>query len=218
MNKTSQLNLSATFYVTKDVWALMKMLEKSRNREYIERYKTKQYQIDPEKRKHSPELYAVWNIKHFMGKLVSQMNPYNSDFFIYTDIGGWRSKKFSNWPYVDFAKNVSLYLNDTCLYNQVYSGSIGGGFIAGSRAAFDQVSSKFYEIHDKWFDKDIFVGKDQNIMNSLAFREYPKFVMRLRTWGHACLKSYTRWFFYEWFFQYNPNCSFSLKSSILKSK
>lgn len=218
LNITKNLNKSATFYVTNNVWNIMSILEKSRNKHYIEKYKTIQYKLDPEKRKHSPELYAIWNLKHFIGNLVAQLNPYESRFFIYTDIGGWRSGNFENWPSIDFAKNVSFYLNDTCLYNQVYSGTIGGGFFAGSKTALEKVSEKFYEIHDKWFERNTFVGKDQNIMRELAFKAYPKYVMRLKTWGYKCLKYYSRWFFYESFFQYNPNCSFNLATSILKTK
>ena len=97
----------------------MSELEKFRNKSYLKIYKEKQLKLDLEKNKHSPELYAVWNLKTYLMKKVTQENPFKSKFFIYTDSGAWRNRKFNNWPDELIVKNVSKKLKNRILYGQI---------------------------------------------------------------------------------------------------
>lgn len=94
-------------------------LEKLRKREYTKYYKVKLYEMDKEKRMHSPELYAVWNLKTYIATLVSRFNPFRSQFFIYTDTGAWREREFTNWPDDEFVRKVADLLDNRVLYGQI---------------------------------------------------------------------------------------------------
>ncbi len=68
---------------------------------------------------HTPELYAVWNLKFFLVQKVADANPYNSQFFFFTDAGAWREKVFAKWPDYNFVKQVSLTIGDLPLFGQI---------------------------------------------------------------------------------------------------
>lgn len=78
------------------------------------------YSIDIEKKIHSIELYKVWNEKfNFIAKAID-INPFNSEYFYWIDIGCFRKKctglnydKFNNWPNLDILKN---YTNKIILF------------------------------------------------------------------------------------------------------
>lgn len=111
----------------------MKEFEIFQNKKYIKVYKEKQWFLDAEKDIHSPELYAVWNLKHYLLTKISLLNPYKSKFFIYTDSGAWRVKKFSNWPDENFIQNVSKKIGERILYSQVVSLYFKKNIIQGKR-------------------------------------------------------------------------------------
>ena len=79
----------------------------------------KQWEIDPERKHHSPDLYAVWNLKHYFLERVSSLNTYKSKFYIYTDSGAWRENSFTNWPDQSFVQQVAEKIGDRILYGQV---------------------------------------------------------------------------------------------------
>lgn len=97
----------------------MSEFERYRKMEYINTYKEKQLPLDHEKKIHSPELYAVWNLKTYLLSKVVHKNPYKSEFFIYTDSGAWRGRKFSNWPDENIAKMTVNKIGDRILYGQI---------------------------------------------------------------------------------------------------
>ena len=108
-----------TFYVYEDLWAIMKELEAKRNASYKDNYQHKQYELDLEKY-HVPELYAVWNLKPFYVCKIAELNPYNSEYFIYTDAGAWRyPDPVPNWPDVEFTKQVAKKTADYPFLGQV---------------------------------------------------------------------------------------------------
>ncbi|CAF0940665.1 unnamed protein product [Brachionus calyciflorus] len=211
VNNLSHIHkLNITFFITNSVWDIIEMLEEKRDKKYIQNYKTIQNSLDPEKSIHNPSLYAAWNAKHFMCKFASDLNLFKSDFFIYTDIGAWRNSIYPNWPDVNFVNKVKLDLQDRILYGQINKkemiddnpriDSIEGTFFAGSKKAIDQAHDAFYKIHDEWFDMNMFVGKDQTIMNVITFKRYSHLVKRLMSWSAVCKKYYDVWFFYQAFF------------------
>lgn len=188
----------------------MKELETKRNKQYVDNYKTKQPLLDPERIIHSPELYAVWNIKHYLIEKISNLNPFKSKFFIYSDSGAWRRSVFSDWPDENFVRNLAIKLNDRMLYGQVgfknriklntSANLIQGTFFAGSQKAIKLASGTFYELHDKWLEHGKFVGKDQSILNEMVFIRAEDSVARLRTIRLNCSKIYNAWFFYQLYF------------------
>lgn len=97
----------------------MREFEIKRNKIYIPIYQTKQWLLDKENYRHSPELYAVWNLKHYLLEKISNLNSYNSKFFIYTDSGAWRERIFTNWPCEEFISDLIQKLDNRILYGQV---------------------------------------------------------------------------------------------------
>lgn len=209
-----RLHLNVTFFVTNTIWDVFEQIEKWRGVKYTENYLTKQQKLDPEKHIHNPNLYAVWNSKHYMIKLISEINPYKSDFFIYTDMGAWRNEVLKDWPDVKFVKQVSKLLNNKALYGQIENinvqnitgprfDGIEGTFFAGSKKAIENIAEAFYVIHDSWLKRGEFVGKDQMIMNHLAYKQYPNLVKRLMSWDRRCKQFNDVWFFYQVFFSHS---------------
>ena len=99
----------------------MEGFEKCRNKKYVRDYRENQWKLDPEKAIHTPEHYAVWNLKHYFLKDVMKRNPYKSELFIFTDSGAWRGKQFNKWPDQEFVKKVADKIGDRILYGQVRS-------------------------------------------------------------------------------------------------
>ena len=97
----------------------MTEFEKKRKKNYTNEYKEKQPLLDREKNLHSAELYAVWNLKTYILSQVAKVNPFKSEFFIYTDSGAWRGSQFNNWPDESFIPKVRDKIQDRILYGQV---------------------------------------------------------------------------------------------------
>ena len=106
-------------FITNSIWNIMNDFEKIRGKNYLKEYKEKQWHLDKEKNIHSPELYAVWNLKTFLLRKISKENPFKSQFFIYTDSGAWRIKQFINWPNKNFVNILANKIDDRILYGQV---------------------------------------------------------------------------------------------------
>lgn len=189
----------------------MRELETSRGRTYINLYLTDQIELDPEKHLHSPELYAVWNLKPYLLNKTAHLNPYKSNFFLYTDSGAWRTRQFPNWPDEGFVSQLTSKLEDRILFGEVGPASyfatnkraniIQGTFFGGSLKEVKFISEQFFQVHDEWLDKEgMFVGQDQRLMNELAFARTKSAVVRLRTLNLKCQATYNPWFFYQYFF------------------
>ena len=206
---------TTTYFIYDDIWGVMRELELRRNMSYLVPYQKEQHDKDAERRIHNPSLYACWNLKTYILAKASEMNEYNSEFFMYTDAGAWREKAFTDWPHEEFVRNVSQRLNDRMLFGQVYDkrrlfnvgqDHIEGTFFAGSKLAIAAYERAFYDQHDLWLQAGFFIGKDQTMMNMLAFVTHKESIVRLQAWD-AAQGCCNRWHFYQRFFaqpkQYN---------------
>jgi glycosyltransferase involved in cell wall biosynthesis len=80
------------------------------------------HSVDIEKERHSPELYMVWNEKTYFINRAINKNPFNSDWFFWTDIGSCRDK--------NIIKNIKSYFNPNNLFkNSLVSDKILLSFI-----------------------------------------------------------------------------------------
>ena len=162
-------SMRTTFVVYGSVWQIMGELEAERNRTYAESYLVSQRHIDPERKIHTSELYAIWNLKAFMVNKVLDKNPYKSEFFIYSDAGAWRSEQpIENWPSEQFVDEVAARIEDRMLFGKVNRKdpiapgkkvSIEGTFFAGSTKAMRDYKRAYYDMHDKMLDARLFIGK-----------------------------------------------------------
>lgn len=226
IRKSHERNLTGYVYIVESIWEIMGEFEKSRNRTYLESYIFQQNDMDPENLIHSPELYAIWNLKMYLLNKTAHLNPFRSEFFLFTDSGAWRERVFSNWPDVEFAIELGRNLQDRILMgliNQpigkklsIREDFIQSGFFFGSPEAIRSFSDEYYLIHDEWLDNGRFVGKEQNLLNYLAFVKMKDFVVKLKTESHYCLENYDKWFFYQYYFaQFNDFFCFVDRFSIL---
>jgi len=230
--------LKTKYILYKDVWELMNELERTRNKSYINEYKYNQMDKDPEKKIHNPNLYAIWNLKAFIcNKTAVELNPFKSKFFIYSDLGAWRFGVIDNWPDNQFIYYLNQYLNNRMLFGQINfvtdwnkfdinKDSIEGTFYAGSKLAIYNYAKLFYQVHDdRLFNKKLFIGKDQTMMNYLVYKtnqSSTNYVL-FKSWMlHKCDLNnhpliYNKWFFYQQYFssRSNYNCSFDKRLSIL---
>ena len=135
------------------------------------------HQMDHEKN-HSIDLYKIWAEKsNFLLHAINK-NLYNTDYFVWCDIGCFRNpkrmKEFQYWPQSkniknivflqlkDFTKNEkqNIYTLDERFRKEV---RIGGGIIAGNIKNIKKWHTLYYNNMDEFFKHNIFAGKDQNI-------------------------------------------------------
>jgi hypothetical protein len=199
-NKLSLLrrNTTTKFYVIKNAWSILEAIEKQRRQNYSSNYLHRQINIDPESDKHNQNLYILWNAKSFILHRIAKLNPFKSKFFLYVDLGSFRSQVFENWPDTQFiTRELMPKLNNRMLLGQMSTGTIQGGFFGGSRKTTKTFYEHFFAIHDHMIKRDLFIGKDQNIMNVLAFEQFNDTVVRLRTFGLNCVYNNEDWFWFQ---------------------
>jgi len=132
--------------------------------------------IDPEKSIHNKKLYKVWfEKKNFVLKAI-EMNPFNSQYFLWTDTGIVRDtnsiKYIKGYPEISKIDQTKILLlniapfkdddkNDCCFYGK---DRIGGGIIGASAEMWKIFSEKYEIALLKNKEAGHFVGKDQSIM------------------------------------------------------
>ena len=113
-------------------------------------------------------------------------------------------------------------VNDRNNFN-IETNSLEGGFFCGSRKAIIDYTKLFYDIHDKRLRENLFIGKDQTIINFITYKLDKFKCVFLRTWElHNCNSNknniiFDVWFFYQQYLsQINSfNCDFNKRLSIL---
>jgi hypothetical protein len=144
---------------------------------------------DPERSYHTVDLYAVWCAKSYMLNYTVSLNPFRSKYFIYTDAGAFRdnSHQFKKWPDNKVVSKVfsgddrlllsivyplpkRLCDNDRLLNGGLdqHEQLIQGGLIGGSATSIRWWSKTYYDMCDIFVKEGRFIGKDQNIMNTIA--------------------------------------------------
>lgn len=216
-------DLKIIFKVYESIWDLMKVLETYRNMSYVDNYWNRQYELDPDKHRyiHNSNLYAIWSLKPLILKLVSDSNPFNSDYFIYSDSGAWRQGIIEDWPDLELIKEIQKIQNNRILFGQVSNkisnliqdNLIQGGIISGNQIAITNFYNNYYSIHDTRLTQGLFAAREEVLMNLIAFKNYNDTVIKLRTWGLKCNKTYKPWLFYQYFFA-NANFYFCFDNKI----
>ena len=149
------------------------------------------YTIDSEKSYHSLELYMLWNEKTYFIERSMRINPFNSEWFFWTDIGCCRNdsdiNKFMSYPNYDKIQKYDMNkiiissidpikCNDTNEYipqmfssNNLISG-IQGGFFGGHINSIKKWIDTYNMTLKIFINNNIFGGKDQNIMTYIAIK------------------------------------------------
>ena len=157
-----------------------------------------QWSMDPERTIHQPELYAIWNAKAALLAEVAEANPFLTRYFSYLDVGMFRNGALPGWPDDERVHELFARQHNAMAFGIVepikalesiaasYAAAkpqykdagwrrfvtLIGGFFAGEASAVQRFAREFYEILQSAAAAGAFVGKDQDIMNYIAARDY----------------------------------------------
>ena len=154
-------------------------------------YWKKDHERDHE-RQHNPYLYMIWNEKTMFIQRAINMNPFNTEYYAWTDIGMVRNENqipyinsYPNPKIIQTLKNDKVYLlniedftpedlvdtNATERFRKC--NRIGGGVIFGHKKVLAKWTKIFYDMMSTFMKNDLFAGKDQSIMACvyLKYRE-----------------------------------------------
>lgn len=145
-------------------------------------YWQKDYERDHEKQ-HNPHLYMIWNEKTMFIQRAINMNPFNTEYYAWTDIGMVRDEKqiqyirsYPNPKIIETLKKDKVYLlnienftTDDLLETDATErfrlcNRIGGGVIFGHKKVLTQWTKIFYDMMGTFMKNNFFAGKDQSIM------------------------------------------------------
>lgn len=157
-----------------------------------------QWVLDIEKSYHSPDLYRVWNEKPFFIKKAIDFNFFNTDYFLWTDIGIFRNSNILN-NYITYPNKKQFLeskiimalidgfsqeeLTDIKLddrFNNLIRSRIAGGYIGGTKDLLIKYSNIYYDILKNF---QFFKGKDQILMTFIVLLNIDMFfIVRNTNW------------------------------------
>ena len=173
-----------------DKLAITRIIETTFTDFYTYRYSRafmEHYKLDTEQRVgHNMFLYMIWSEKSHFLKRAIELDPFQSDYFLWVDIGCFRvpNTKYIHWPDADRVADMDLKkvlmlsvqpftpdelrcerLEDLPLFQ--YANRIGGTMFGGGKEVLLQWHAKYYEMLEYFISIGRFIGKDQSIMNSV---------------------------------------------------
>lgn len=168
-----------------------------------------QHKIDPEKFRHSPDAYAIWNSKIcFLEIAASQID---SDLYIWIDIGTFRNFTLNN-IFPSFRALKILYSFTSMFFFTIANRSytidrvikleekdwIGGNSFGGKRKYIHEYYKEYWKLHDFFLYRNRFVGKEQILYNTMALYKYNATLIKMHDlnmcmknvwWRYQCLYS-----------------------------
>ena len=163
---------------------------------------------------HNPQLYMIWNEKSHFLKRAAETNPFQTEYFLWVDIGCFRNtnKSYLKWPnpekvaqlekgkmlmvqvYPFRLEELGAKWNAESLHSFQYTNRIGGTMFGGTKGAIDKWHGKYYEMLEYFIRIDRFIGKDQSIMNSVYLCE-PQLVQLISQWKEPRNGMSSEWFY-----------------------
>lgn len=213
------------FVICEDIWSLpwiKRPVPKIRNStvqydNWESAYKQQQFNIDKEKHIYTPEHYSIYNHKSWHVREVSNANPFDSNYFLWVDIGSFRSQhSYHQWPSVEKLKCLMTKFPNRILYSvhkqwniasaMEYKISFGpvdiddtviGSIWGGAKSSVQWYQRTYEELHDLFYQAGQFIGKEQSIMNAISYKYHSR-VMFIRSYNlpGACEP---RWWYFHHF-------------------
>ncbi|GAU97147.1 hypothetical protein RvY_08499 [Ramazzottius varieornatus] len=169
-----------------------------------------------------PELYMVWHLKTRFVMEAIETNPFDSEYFIWCDIGSFRRrdhaqllKNFPNISTLETLNTKRMYLlaiggqfseddlklrADGLPKNDMSVGPnrMSGGVMVGHRNAWIRWNQKFYYVARRLTSVGRFIGDDQAVMASVVvlFPELVQLIYPKPYYGDAG----NEWFYLQYFF------------------
>jgi hypothetical protein len=149
---------------------------------YYDRYK-EMYEIDEDKR-HSPELYIIWAEKVKFVNEAIKLDPYKSEFFIWTDIGIIREDEYLDTKYhanthmvsnkMSFFSIADFSTTDIITKAPKYSDiRMAGNVQIGDKFAWKLYNHLWDKIIESYLEKSFMITNDQAIIGAVILT-YPE--------------------------------------------
>ncbi|OQV14874.1 hypothetical protein BV898_10906 [Hypsibius exemplaris] len=142
---------------------------------------------------HTPELYILWNEKvHFLMEAIAK-NPFDSDYFLWTDIGVFFLQM------EDFQQG-HLQIGQNGLPTRDFQQDISWRepFLGGHMNAIRKYEKRYYETMELMRRNGLLIGKNQNIMATVAVL-HPELVKLVRPRSYFQGKG-NSWFYSHYYF------------------
>ena len=163
----------------------------------------KQETIDPENNIHNYKLYCIWYEKKEFVKKAIEINPFNSDYFIWIDGGICRDekwipylKKLPNPKNISYDKMMILSINDKFLDLDDYTkvDTVGGGIIGGPSTLWLKYDKLYDNEINNYLNNNKFIGKDQPLIASIIKKNKELFnIIKGRKYKDNTIE-YNEWF------------------------
>jgi hypothetical protein len=167
-------------------------------------------QMDPEVAiGHNILLYMIWSEKSHFLKRAIELDPFKSDYFLWTDIGCFRrpNTEYLHWPnpmriseiphdrvlmlsVVPFAEKELEVDSVEELPSFQFLNRIGGTMFGGGKEVLLTWHDKYYAMLEHFISIGRFIGKDQSIMNSVYLLN--RDMCELINWKKGCVDP---WFY-----------------------
>jgi hypothetical protein len=118
-------------------------------------------------------------------KKAMDLNPFNTEFYCWSDIGMVRDettlsyiKTFPSSKMLNIIDKTKVYLLNVktrIILPYIPRHYIGGGFIMCHKDMVDIWYDNYYSMLNEFMKKDLFAGKDQNIMN-VIYDNFPEII------------------------------------------
>ena len=135
-----------------------------------------QYKLDPTPTIRTKECFIIWNSKMNFIKEAIEINPFNSDKFIWNDIGSMRdldySKKINKYPIYNNISNDKLDIILVKKYDKEQyffqnETHLSGAIFGTSKHLFLKIIDLYYKYFDLYIKNNLFIGCDQQILSTL---------------------------------------------------
>lgn len=157
-------------------------------KQYDQAFWEHQFDIDVEKRIHrSYQLFWIWLSKSWFVTEAIRKNPFESDVFVWSDIGCFRQKRYNGKEMVQHREyiprdailqlahhkpiappNKSVWWNDKFGEKKHFYHS--GSQMAGFKDSWMTFHGYFMETIQGFADRDMFVGEDQAVLQSTCLQ------------------------------------------------
>ena len=151
------------------------------------------------------DCYKIWNSKFDFLKEAIEMNPFNSDKFIWNDIGNVRDKTILNYlkDYPNY-NNITTNKLDIVLLEPFINPSqlwftdevhFSGSMFGGGKEILLELHKLFYLYFEMYARGNKFIGCDQQILSTLFLKNKDKFNCIIPKYNHI-----DKWFYlYEYY-------------------
>ena len=153
---------------------------------YDEQFWEQQLEKDPEKRvHHSYQLFWIWLSKSFFVKTAIDIDVFNSDIFMWSDIGCYRNSRYNgkeiivHIPQIPKDRILQMAHHEPkpppyIWWNDKYSQSAyfyhSGSQMIGYKTTWLQLHREFTATVEGFVQRGMFIGEDQTVLQSTCLR------------------------------------------------